>query len=80
MSTRETIKMARRTDQASTLGLPGANMMAAGKIICSMEQQSTDGPMGIFTKEAGKKAKEMASALYGTLPERSYKVSIRIIG
>jgi hypothetical protein len=36
--------------------------------------------MGIFTKEAGKKAKEMASALYGTLPERSYKVSIRIIG
>jgi hypothetical protein len=37
MSTRETIKMARRTDQESTLGLPGANMMAAGIMIRGLE-------------------------------------------
>jgi hypothetical protein len=37
MSIRETLKMARRTDQESTLGLPGANMMAAGIIIRGME-------------------------------------------
>jgi hypothetical protein len=37
MSTRETIKMALRADLASTLGLPGTNMTAAGTRIRSME-------------------------------------------
>ena len=54
MSTRETLKMEICTDLAYAHGLMGKNMMAAGTRIRSMEQESSDGPMEIFTKAASK--------------------------
>jgi hypothetical protein len=52
MSTRETFKMARRADLASSLGLMAKNIMAASSRIRWMESENSDDPMVLFTKAA----------------------------
>jgi hypothetical protein len=49
ISTREKFKRARRMGLASTFIQAGANMMAAGTRIRSMEYKSSDGLMGAFS-------------------------------
>jgi hypothetical protein len=46
----EPLKMARGTGLAPKLGQMGPNIMADGSMIRNMELESTDGPMGLFTK------------------------------
>jgi hypothetical protein len=79
LSTRETFKMALGTALASTLGLMGTNTTADGSRVIEMEWESSNGPMGIFTKAAFQIANEMASVSYGMLMETSLKVISRIM-
>ena len=79
VSTRETFKMALGTALASTLGLMGTNTTADGSRVIEMEWESSNGPMGIFTKAAFQITNEMASVSYGMLMATSIKVISRMI-
>jgi hypothetical protein len=53
VSTRERFKMASKMGMASTLGLMGTNMTAAGTRVIDMELVSKEGLMEAFKKAAG---------------------------
>jgi hypothetical protein len=57
----------------------GANMTADGSRIRSMEWESTDGLMGLFTKEAMQMTKGMAWVFNGILMAVSIKAIIKIV-
>jgi hypothetical protein len=57
----------------------GLNMMADGSRIRNMEWESTDLPMGIFSKACLKMAKLMALVSYGFLVATSSKAFIEMV-
>ena len=79
MSARETLKMVRCTGLASTLGVMGQDMKAAGAKVRDLEQDIKDSQMESFTEAAGQMAKGMASVFIGILMAISFKGSGRMI-
>jgi hypothetical protein len=57
----------------------GTNTTADGSRMIEMEWESSNGPMGIFTKAAFQITNEMASVSYGMLMATSVKVITRMI-